>query len=1017
MRSIAWCVAAVVVAGAAYGVDLVSTRTTGQYRVEATPVAVDVNGDGASEWVLLGEQGQVMAWNADLSNFGAGQDGAVATLPTGKWPSSPAAVRTGTALRLVFVSDDGNVAALDETFAPAWTYQLPGKTTWSRATPLVLAGDEPLLVIGDHSGTLTALHGDGSVVWSKDMGLGPCKTLLQSVPDAPDQFLAPLGNHLACIDRAGDVVWKTDVGEPVSARAEVFDLPEGRRVLCGTAQGTLVALDAQGALRWKSAVGDELDCSITLVPRNDDAPLVVVAGLWGNLHAFDMQGQHVWTHLFRAKNRARPVLLDCDGDGQDEVVVAAYGQRAYVVNAQGRRVDEFRLSGTVNAWPLLIPNANALPPDMVFISGVLLAHRFRVGPPTPIYGSVGEYGNVSAERNPSDGPDGPGILVRNPRHAFVRANVIAAASDNSKTVAAALSARDWMVIPSPAIAHDAALTVELSDPAGGPPTVVTLAAEADPGFDEATALVRVWPAPAYASFDSTRVTQHVSERDYGQDGIFVDLNRGEVDQGAFVVASRAEEPLTARVEIEMPKREDGAVFGGAFTLREVVLTPTVNGEIVADALPDLGDGTILKIPSNRAVKVWISVDGNRADPGIYAGHVRITPIAQPELISAIPITVVVDAIALPAEFPLTFCTWDYLPNTWFPEHTPENLDDMGRHGVNVFPRSTLPTATYANDAIQYDWTLLDAELDRLEGRGEILFHIGEPAIAGAESLDATARHALHIQYLHAFRDHLHARGLDYDDYAFYPVDEPGLDYGPRVPVYIAAAELFREADPKFRAYTDPVPGLSMQDYQRIAPLVDVWCPNMRLVNGLLSKDPRMEDIMASGKPVWSYECISQVKSLSPLRYNRANAWRAYYFGLDGIGHWTYSTTQANHWFANADKNDEYALVYPGDRPVPSVRWEAVRDGLEDIAALTMLQAEIDRNKAAGTKAELVAEAEAFLKGAMIDVMELSDQVYIESRDYLKQGDRRLWHTWWDALTFDEIRRKVGELTAQLVGES
>jgi hypothetical protein len=34
-------------------------------------------------------------------------------------------------------------------------------------------------------------------------------------------------------------------------------------------------------------------------------------------------------------------------------------------------------------------------------------------------------------------------------------------------------------------------------------------------------------------------------------------------------------------------------------------------------------------------------------------------------------------------------------------------------------------------------------------------------------------------------------------------------------------------------------------------------------------------------------------------------------------------------------------VYPGELPVPSARWEAVRDGLEDVAALALLETQIN----------------------------------------------------------------------------
>jgi hypothetical protein len=267
--------------------------------------------------------------------------------------------------------------------------------------------------------------------------------------------------------------------------------------------------------------------------------------------------------------------------------------------------------------------------------------------------------------------------------------------------------------------------------------------------------------------------------------------------------------------------------------------------------------------------------------------------------------------------------------------------------------------------------------------------------------------------LRTWRDHLRERGLDYGDYAFYPLDEPGLDHGKNLPILINAATLFREADPKFRIYTDPVPGLCWADFHRIEPLIDVWCPNMRLVSGMLSGDLRMRRILESKKAVWSYECVSQVKSLSPLRYNRANAWRAEFFGLQGIGFWTFSTTEVNHWLPGKTINDEYALVYPGTLPVPSVRWEAVRDGLEDIAAMALLKGAIALRKRDGAKADLVRQAEDALRIARADILELSDPAFVESRDFLEQGDRRLWHSTTDLETYPRHRARFAELTKSL----
>jgi len=312
--------------------------------------------------------------------------------------------------------------------------------------------------------------------------------------------------------------------------------------------------------------------------------------------------------------------------------------------------------------------------------------------------------------------------------------------------------------------------------------------------------------------------------------------------------------------------------------------------------------------------------------------------------------------------------------------------------------------------------VLDAELSRLEHRGKLLFHLNHPPIEFAAQTTPESKRPTELDYIRSLRDHLRERGWNYPDYAFYLLDEPGLDYGTNVPVLLDAGKLVRDADPKLLTYTDPVPGLSWKDFERIEPLVDVWAPNMRLVSGLLSGDPRIEGIMKA-KTVWSYECVGQVKSLSPLRYNRANAWRAKFFGLSGIGFWTHSTTEADLWLRGKTVNDEYALVYPGDTPVPSARWEAVRDGLEDVAAITLLEQQIQRHRRAGTQKELVQEAEEKLRIALRDVMELSDEAFVESRDFLREGDRRLDHTWTDVELFRSHRATIAQLTLGLAGNT
>ncbi|HUW61574.1 MAG TPA: glycoside hydrolase domain-containing protein [Candidatus Bathyarchaeia archaeon] len=999
-----------ILAGAAGAMDLVWTRTTGQFRPESAPVVVEgiIEGDPLLVCVNLG--GQVMAWRLDGTDFGRGQDGrgqdgTVYQLPEGKWSSSPAVVNGETVL--VFCSVEGQVIALDREFTLLWEQRLAEETWWARATPVVLTlSGKDSMFLGDKSGTITCIQPDGTVAWQVNPGEGPCRSRL-AVMQAEEGplLLAPLGAALCCFTPGGDLKWThrfaachpngTMLASPVFVKQGSL---EG--ILCGV-EDSLYALTPEGEILWMREISSTLDATIALMPRPGLDPLILCQGLWGNLQAFDLSGQPVWTHLYRSKSRTQPLVADFDGDGQQEAVVTAYNQRVLLINAKGERTDEVRLSGLISAAPTPIHNGAGT--DMVIVTGTLLAHRLHAGDARATYGTPAETGavRVSAMRNGNQ----PGILVDNPDGTFLRAAARWTAEDGADAVASALTARSRFEMPLPDLVGAARVTVKLGrgdvlfDEDVQVPPVLALEIAKD--------ALHAWPTQPYADFDET-----LPRPDAASEIRVEPLYVGEVDQGAFIVASSFDEPVPVRIAINRPVLADKAPFAGAIVPRQVVTVGTVNGERAADALPALNDASVVVIPAHRAIKIWLSIDAHDAAPGEYAGSVAVAPIDPVAAAITLPLTIAVPDLAMPTPLPLTLCTWDYVPNNWFAESAPETLDDMARHGVNVFPRSDLPPGSVdAAGKLAMDWTKLDETLDRLRGRGQILFHLCQPPLSFSQSPGPEQTHAFEVEYVRAFRDHLLEKGLDYNDFAFYPVDEPGLDYGPRVPVYMAAAQLFREADPKLRVYTDPVPGLSLKDYEQIEPLTDVWCPNMRLVNGLLAGDPRIRRIMDSGKPVWSYECVSQVRSLSPLCYNRANAWRAWYFGLDGIGFWTHCTTPTDPWLTGKTMNDEYALVYPGDKPVPSIRWEAVRDGLEDIAAFALLKQRVEERR--GSDAEIVKQAEKLLATALVDVMELSDQAFIESRDFLCEGDRRIWHSPADVELFGNYRRQAATLTLAL----
>jgi len=810
----------------------------------------------------------------------------------------------------------------------------------------------------------------------------------------------------------------------ITSKPEILSLNNSGLIICSASEGWLYGITYTGEVVWKTLVEKDMDTYISFLPRPGKSPLILCMGLWGNLHALEADGSHVWTHYYRAKSRGLPLVVDVNSKGDYKILIATYKHHLYVFNENGHMVDDMRFNGMLNASPTPIKEPDLNTTDVLIVTSTLLAHRVRPDLPKSPYQNVGEAKDIIISDPINDqGYNSPSVKVNNPHGAFINVNMFMTNKEGWTKITGCVTTRSKIEINYPEINREESWSsrVIVKDAYGHSISEKEWNIRPQTNLTEnklQAGKITAWSTPAYGLFNDTRLVPYAEECPPGNDmKIYVDgLYQDEVDQGAFVVASTFNKPIRFRTIIEQPCRKDGKIFGGTITLREVVRTGTVNGERVSDALPALGDAGLFMLPAQRSAKIWINIDTHGAEAGEYKGQLILLPLYGEVDTTKFELNLTVLELKMPEKFPHKVCTWDYLPNNWFPTNTTEVLDDMTRHGISVFPRSvSIPKGDVdSKGSLTIRWSNLDIELERLKNRGEILFQIVSPPLTFESKPNDTEKRKVEIEYLHKWRDYMKNRGWGYDDFGFYPIDEPGYGHGSRIPTLIAAAELFREADPKFRIYTDPIFTLSWKNFEEIEPYIDIWCPNMRLVSGLLWGDPRMERIMNSGKELWSYECIAQVKSISPLRYNRAYAWRANYFNLEGIGFWTYSTTDKDMWFAGQKMNDEFTLVYPGIKPIPSVRWEAIRDGLEDVSAIILLEEQIAIHEKNGNKTDLVERAKEILRLAKNDIMELSDGAFIESRDFLQAGERIIPLTWADVETFKYHRKNIAEMTLLLV---
>jgi outer membrane protein assembly factor BamB len=998
--------------------SVVWTRMTGQYPAESAPILTDIDNDGQDELIAVNWGGQVMAWRLDGSVVGDGQDGTVATLPEDRWTSSPLAIHLPEGLQFICVSSKGLVAALDSKFQPAWTYSLGANTTWARAVP-IQSGDDGRIVIGHESGHATCLSHNGKPLWKVELG-GPCKAPMSTATlGGKPMVLASAGNRVVAIDVNGAITWACDLGGKSGTSLTtplVVDVNGSPVIACASGDGALCGIDASGKLLWRKPITNAIDSSITIL--HGEKPLILCTGLWGSLYAVDTAGSLVWSHSFETKTRTRPLVADLNNDGSIEIVVGGYNQHLYVFNAAGELIDDVRLNGTLNSSPLAVRNERGGQDVVVTGTSALLAYRLRFDRTESPYATELYPIPRTTERakfvSIVEQDKGAALSIANPDGALLRINAfVDDANTKAKFYCGRVTSRSQIELPLPRAQAKSAVGLRILDADGREllSQRLTIPARQQQRQDAGSGLY-AWAVSPYSDFAADNLD--VPEAPSMSIEIPA-LYGGEVGHGACAVSFRGNSASRVRATLSPLMTSDGKRLSAATQLFEVLATRATNGELVHDALSSVPSSGIVNIERGGAIKLWINVSAVSATPGTYQGKLVLQTILGEAPPVELTVTATVLSLELPKPLPLKLCTWEKVPNQWLPEHELDVHNDMSAHGVSIFWCSTKVADAKANPdgTLSIDWAKLDAELARLEGRGTILFQMIHPEITYWDGVTDAQKRAAETEFYHQMRDRLAEKGWDYDDYAFYIFDEPGLDHGKSIPAYMEAVTFFREVDPKFRIYVDPVPGLAWSDYEKLAPFIDVWAPNMRLVSGLLCKDPRIESIMKSGDPVWSYECVAQVKSLSPICYNRANAWRAFYFGLSGIGFWTYNTTQRDHWLPGEAKDEEYALTYPGSLPVSSLRWEAVRDSLQDVAALDLLRKEIARNENDPSKQVALAEAKHLLRTAVVDMMEISDPAFVETRDYLAEGDRRIWHNDLDELRLQSFRTECARLTVAL----
>jgi len=440
----------------------------------------------------------------------------------------------------------------------------------------------------------------------------------------------------------------------------------------------------------------------------------------------------------------------------------------------------------------------------------------------------------------------------------------------------------------------------------------------------------------------------------------------EIESAALNIANFSGQAMTVLISMD-PLRsaaDSNQVMApaGVFSFHEVLDVPTEALDYSSDALPLIGQARTLVIPAWGMRQLWMNVHSDSLPAGDWRGALRVHSLQIESQAASASLTIKRWPFTPAQPQPLRLCHWGYVHTSLLKDQPQAALKDQISHGTNVFVATTdqAPQARYdeeGNLVGAIDFSTHDEYISRHAQHGIILFFNYQTALKGPGAHFSPAWTKAYKAWLKAWVQHLQELGVGYENYALYPIDEPGLNEG-LVEAFIQYAKPVREVNPSVQIYTDPVERATMQELQKMAPYVDIWCPNR---NGyLLHKGAeKLTFLKSTGSTVWTYECEGNAKHQSPLGYYRAQSWLTWFRGLTGIGFWSYCTHNRDPWFMPAGSHD-YLLIYSGNGVVSSKRWEAIRDGIEEYGLLVQLQKAVEAAAAKPETAKAVAAARTVL---------------------------------------------------------
>jgi hypothetical protein len=448
--------------------------------------------------------------------------------------------------------------------------------------------------------------------------------------------------------------------------------------------------------------------------------------------------------------------------------------------------------------------------------------------------------------------------------------------------------------------------------------------------------------------------------------IDIQLWQGEYESAAVNIINSSQEPLDVVVSVSPLAGPGGVLVDSSqtFTVRRAVFVKAIGLGLTADALV-LQPEKPFELQPGSVAQVWLTVFNPGLPAGVYKGALAVAASSSEKKfpVATVDIVLKVQNVTFPEEVALNTCTWDeYTPFKSITKHVlPIVAEDLRSHHTNISVIHPYLIPFLKKKSMTKYSSRFDGHLQINNFARMYLLYLewtSERKDMGrfGEWMSPSWKREFSA-WVRMLVNHLQEIGIGYDQFALYPFDESLCDE------FYQLAKLVKKTDPKIKIFANSF-GKGPKDFMRFKDLIDIWCPHWVHCK---AHPEWLSRIKSFDKEIWTYggEAKGPAKTKPPYGYYRLMAWDAFHRGQTGVGFWIYLDMRNHHpWDDTLKPSGYYEVIYGvgespvethGEKIIPSRRWEAWREGIEDYEYLAQLQKAIDQVRLFDPKAAASAQ--------------------------------------------------------------